>query len=491
MRQKSAIQSTNRVVLIISLILNTLTITGYFVEVLRGSRTWAYLLIFAAIVFLPLIASFPVYRRNPANENIKYITLIGYLFFYIFVTFTSSHLITYVYFFCIILTYYLYLDIRLIVISCLIALTINIGKILYHIFVLNQRSGDSVTFYMIEFASIMLFSISLIISTKLSVRFNEDSIKGILAEQKKQELILNDVLKIAAVIEKHSHDVRNIVDELANGSDIISSAVNEINIGMTHTAESIQNQSVMAKNIHTLIVDTSELSDKMNNTSIESLKTLNIGMEHVRELSEKALVVSDRSEYAFIKMQELTKKAREIQDIADIITGISEQTNMLSLNASIEAARAGENGRGFAVVADEIRKLAMQSKDSAISIAEILESLGNTASKTSESVITLKETNEQQTTLVNNTREVFENLTQKMDEFTRDVRLVTQRLDEIVTSNNQVIESITEISALSQEATANIEEANSMTSLSKEKANHARDLVNDLASTSDNFKKYL
>ena len=49
---------------------------------------------------------------------------------------------------------------------------------------------------------------------------------------------------------------------------------------------------------------------------------------------------------------------------------------LLSLNASIEAARAGENGRGFAVVADEIRKLAMQSKDSATSIAEILESLG-------------------------------------------------------------------------------------------------------------------
>lgn len=247
----------------------------------------------------------------------------------------------------------------------------------------------------------------------------------------------------------------------------------------------------MTKNIHSLIVETSDLSNRMALLSNESLDALNKGVEHVRELSEKSLVVSEKSQYAHRKMQELMEKANEIQNITEIITGISEQTNMLSLNASIEAARAGENGRGFAVVADEIRKLAIQSRDSAASIAQILESLGRKASRTSDSVMILNEVNVQQAGLIQSTREVFEKLAEKMDQFTMSVRLVTQRLDQIVEANNKIIDSISEISALSEEATANAEEATSMTSLSKEKTMQAHNLAKVLNETSGNFKKYL
>jgi methyl-accepting chemotaxis protein len=376
-------------------------------------------------------------------------------------------------------------------VACSVAFIINIIKIIYSIFILKSNTGGAVTEYTIQIASLILFSLSIIISTRLSIIINNENLGNILAEQKKQAEILDDVLKIAAVIEKNSQDVYTIVEESATGSDVISNAINEISSGVVHTAESIQNQSVMSKNIHSLIVDTSELSEQMEALSNESVNALNEGIEHVRELSEKALVANEKNQYAYRKMQELTEKANEIQSIAEIITGISEQTNLLSLNASIEAARAGENGRGFAVVADEIRKLAMQSKDSATSIAEILESLGRKATRTSESVVILKDINDQQTDLINNTKNVFENIAVKIGEFTNDVRLVTQRLGEIVSSNNKVIDSITEISALSEEATANAEEANAMTSISRENADKARVLAKELIDTSNNFKKYL
>lgn len=491
MQQNSPDKRTNRVVLLINLLLNATTFIGYLLEVLRGTRTLGYLLTFSTIIFIPLIIANIVYRKNPTAISIKYITIIGYLFFYLFVTVTSPYLITYVYFFCIILMYYLYFDLKLIIVACSVNFIINISKILYSIFVLKLNTGSIITEYMIQIASLILFSLSIIISTRLSTIINNENLGNILAEKKKQAEILDDVLEIAAIIEKNSQDVFSIVEESAAGSDIISNAINEISSGVVHTAESIQNQSIIAKNIHSLIVDTSELSEQMEALSNESVGALNEGIEHVRDLSEKAAVANEKNQYAYRKMQELTEKANEIQSITEIITGISEQTNLLSLNASIEAARAGENGRGFAVVADEIRKLAIQSKDSATSIAEILESLDRKATRTSESVLILKDINDHQTDLINNTKNVFENIAVKIDEFTNDVRLVTQRLGEIVSSNNNVLDSITEISALSEEATANAEEANAMTSASRENAEKARVLVKELIDNSNNFKKYL
>lgn len=491
MQQNLSIKRTNKVVLMINLLLNLITFTGYLAEVLRGGRSLSYLLIFSGIIFVPFIIALVVYRKNPTSPSFKYITLIGYLFYYLFVSFTSIYTITFVYFFCIVLMYYLYLDFKLLLVSCLTALIINIVRIGYNLFVLGLNAERDVTEYMIQIGTLIVFSLSITLSTKLSILFNKESLENILMEKKKQAEILDDVLKIAASIEKNAQDVYTIVEESAAGSDIISNAISEINSGVTHTAESIHNQSIMSKNIHTLIVNTSELSDHMDELSNQSLSALSEGIDHVRELSEKALVANEKSQYAYRKMQELTEKANEIQSIAEIITGISEQTNLLSLNASIEAARAGENGRGFAVVADEIRKLAIQSKDSATSIAEILESLGRKATRTSESVMILTEINDQQTDLINNTKSVFDSISDKMDEFTNNVRLVTQKLDEIVESNNRVIDSITEISALSEEATANVEEANAMTSMSRQNADKARVLVKGLIETSDGFKKYL
>jgi methyl-accepting chemotaxis protein len=105
----------------------------------------------------------------------------------------------------------------------------------------------------------------------------------------------------------------------------------------------------------------------------------------------------------------LSSNMKEIQKILKIMTGISEQTNLLSLNAAIEAARAGESGRGFAVVANEFKKLALQSKEFTSSINRIISSIEK---KTNDNVAEVMNSNvvvSEQISAVKDTEKLFSN----------------------------------------------------------------------------------
>ncbi|MCX8128765.1 MAG: methyl-accepting chemotaxis protein [Clostridia bacterium] len=491
MNNSTQIQSTNRVVLIINCLLSSLLIFGYVGEYFKGLKEFSYVLVFLLIVSIPIISASVIYFRNKGSIYMKFFTLGGYFIMYIFAMFTSDRLIVYVYLFPIILMYFLYFDLKLMVYCCSAVFAINTVKILRDIFIKKLNDPSMITDYTVQFVSVLLFSIALIISTRLSNRFNAEKLKSIETEKKKEQAILADVLKIASILDTNSKKVYGIVDELSATTESVTNAVSEIAKGAYETAQNIQKQSEMAGNIHSVIVDASSLANKMGGLSNHSAEALDEGISIVNQLSDKTTVVNENSGHAYKAMIELREKSNEIQNITNIIRGISDQTNLLALNASIESARAGEAGKGFAVVAEEIRKLAAQSRDSAGNIASIISELHLKADNAVEAVVSLKNINSEQNELIVQTKNIFDDIIQKMLQVNENVNLVNTKITQIVSTNNQIVESIGEISSASQQATANAEEASSMTTINIEKANTAKSLVEELIHTSKEMDKYL
>lgn len=493
MDNKVSSRRANLFVLLSNWGIDIFLIVVYIIEYFKGAKDLWYIIVLSVIILVPMSAATVIYLKNNRSAIMKYVTLIGYFILYIFVMYTATpdRILVFIYFLPIILCYFLYFNLRLILISNIAFVIINVAKIAYSIIVLGMNDSYSTTNFLMQFACVILYAITLIFSTKLSNQFSIEKLADTEREHAKQESILKDVLKIAAVLDKNSKEVHRIVGELNNLTGIASNAVQEIEKGAAETASNIQVQSSLTHDIQDLINDTSRDSDKMEQISLNTVKAVKEGFDIIEVLNRKSADVSENSDSAYSLMVELKSKTEEIRSISDFISSISEQTNLLSLNAAIESARAGESGKGFAVVAEEIRKLAAQSKESINNISRITTELYEHSERSVEAVLKLKEANKEQSKLVERTMEIFSEISNKMYEVKENVDRVNDKIIKVLNANNKLVESINEISAVSEEVTANAEQASELTAQNLEKAEETNRYVMELIETSKEMSKYI
>ncbi|MCL9782053.1 methyl-accepting chemotaxis protein [Vibrio sp. S4M6] len=199
--------------------------------------------------------------------------------------------------------------------------------------------------------------------------------------------------EVAAQFNQFLTKFRGIVASVISSAAKVNESVNNVANDAGNISDSINSQTQKAEHINAVIhqmtdsikdiaKDTETSSNNISETDAEIQKSSEEMLASVEDIRNLATSMQESSAI----IEQLSDNSNQIGDVLDIIKNISDQTNLLALNAAIEAARAGEQGRGFAVVADEVRSLAHRTQESVVSIQDTVESLQDLAKQAVDSV---------------------------------------------------------------------------------------------------------
>lgn len=158
-----------------------------------------------------------------------------------------------------------------------------------------------------------------------------------------------------------------------------------------------------------------ELANKGTHLSLLAKKAAGDGKLQLDNQNKNMLVISESVDWISKDVQMLLTISNNMSDIVRIITQIAGQTNLLSLNATIEAARAGDSGKGFGVVANEVRKLADETKNSVISVSELITDMKNQVNKVTNTINRIQENVSNGNSSMKNTDEQFSKILDVME----------------------------------------------------------------------------
>lgn len=287
---------------------------------------------------------------------------------------------------------------------------------------------------------------------------------------KKMDRLLREIGITTSKLSEHSERFSLMAEELNEDATSQSEALDELTTTMEGMTDCIQNLAESA-------TDLANIAGKTHDSGMETNRRIQDMVQVSLKTGKDMEVIANSMEQVEISMEELTQlvvnvsqAAAEINSITEVIKGIADQTNLLSLNASIEAARAGESGKGFAVVATEIKTLADTSGKNAVAIEKLIGNISGLIQKTESSTKQSRDDIQKSSGLLKEAAAAFHTIMDVADDTGKVLEELTEEINKVNDIAVDMAAITEEQAASSQEVLATTVSVDGLVAKTKEKS---------------------
>ncbi|MCZ8519496.1 MULTISPECIES: methyl-accepting chemotaxis protein [Paenibacillus] len=267
---------------------------------------------------------------------------------------------------------------------------------------------------------------------------------------------------VFSTVQASSHLVASSSEELSasaaqnsKASEHITLTVQELAAGTETQVEKVEHSSEAISEMTGYTKTIADNTEKMRKDVLHASLVSTEGNKAILEVSEQMNSINANVNGLFEAVKNLNERSNEIEQITNVISGISAQTNLLALNAAIEAARAGEHGQGFAVVANEVRKLAEQSNKSTEQISQLIQLIQKDTDHTLQTMQKASEEVQAGLTVVNSAGDSFHKINHAVSGVVSQIEDISVALQRLASETEHVNSSIIEVSSIAKESASN------------------------------------
>jgi len=463
--------------------LHTISINGYV------NTSTSYIVSILVLLLIPIflcLASWILFLKNNRSVHLPFLLMLTLTFGSIAIIASGNGLVEYHFSIFMVLAFIgTFQNVRLVLVSTILfAIQHLAGYFLFPELICGTNS------YL--FSLLLIHAVFLILTSAATIIIIQKTQKNehyLRMQQEASAAELQNLFKelqhVGFVVNEHSNALAKDSKMMTTASQDITAAIrgneDDLKLKASELQEGvIKNEELLAKFGHI-----QESANQVATRAKHSLQQASAGEKSVYEVSTQMKVITESIESINDLVVQLANQSNLINQSLHEIEVISEQTQLLALNASIEAARAGEHGKGFAVVAGEIRKLATHSQTSTTEIQSVLQNIDSQVQQIAENMASgLDEIHKGNATIISNA-DLFHVILSSMQEVEDEIELIsnaTHLVASHASDTNSIFKSVLKSNRASLEGVSVIANAAQDQHLSTQSLNQ---VVNELQLMAD------